>query len=292
MNISVSAARIVVVPLAVAALAFAAGYALGVSRSGGAPSSTSAASPAKTLDDYAAAVVRGKGTFRDPLERIAYDEKLKSLESALAASGAAGFDACMERLAREKAPEVREAIAAILPRIDERRAAPVLAERLLDPNETEQVRATAAGKLAHLDRAVAVPALLKSLEGISERAWTGSRAVVEALAFLGGPEASAGLLRAFERRSLDLSIRIAAAEALGTLRSADAWDALERCVRFETSDHYSRRTAVRSMLEIDRSRAKALIAEQKAVEQDAGFLQFLEDAERVASLTAPAPKAR
>jgi HEAT repeat protein len=261
---------------------FAAGYAVGTGsgRAQASAATPSVSTPSESIRGYGELLLRKKGTFRDQLELLKAEEQIKAREAELVSMGPRGFDAAVLYLESAADPAVREAVVALLARLDRERAPRELAARLLSSNEHEAARAAAAGALAHLDRAVALPALLASLERTAQRYWAGGRAVVEALAFVGGPEAEEGLLRAFEAPTSDPSLRYACAEALGTLRSAKASESLERVVRHETADHNLRRIAVQALIAIDRKQAAELVRDQLTVEQDPSFRSFLESVDR------------
>lgn len=285
---------------------FAAGYF--VSNRSPQPADAGASNPAEATREFAELVRKNKGPFKDPLEKLRIEQKLEAARASLVKGGPEEFLRIVAALGdrdRSDAPgtvggggsnigepdaEVREALITVLPEIDPARAAPYLAERLLDTNEQGRVRASAAGLLAHLDRKVAIPALTKSLDAASKRSWAGARAVVDALVFIGGDDAGDAMLKALMRSTTDLTLRIALTESVGTLHYAPAWDALENLVRFEESDHYVRRAAMRSLLQIDPPRALALARDQIPVEKDPPFQEFLRDVERTQSVVPAKPR--
>jgi hypothetical protein len=181
-------------------------------------------------------------------------------------------------------PIVRDAIVELLPQLDAQRAAQELGARLNNSSESERVRARAAGELAHLDRAVAVPALLQALDEASDHAWAGARAILEALGLQGGAAVEAAVLQAFVKPTTTAELRVVAVQTLGLLRSKGAVAVLENTVRHEDRDHYIRREAVRALLRIDPTRAKELVSEQIDREPDAAFKEFLKSVAREASV--------
>jgi HEAT repeat protein len=293
--------------LLVAAAAGSAGYFVGRSQAEprtGRPVVETANDPKDAIERFVAATVRWKGPFRDPIDQLDARQKLDAYKAEVLRFGPSAFGPAVDllgdpvKLAASQAgldgvnvdkgkrgspaldPIVREAVLELLPKLDPERAAPELAARLHNDNETERVRARAAGELAHLDRKVAVPALLDALDKASERAWHGSRAVVEALSALGGSDVEPALLQAFTRPTTSQELRIVVAQALGHLKVKDAVPALENCVRHENRDHYVRREAIRALLRIDPDRADTLTLEQIDRENDEAFKSFLVDVAR------------
>lgn len=250
-----------------------------------APPATSG--PADAAASFAEHVRKNRGPFRDPIEKMRSDEALAKAREAVVSRGPGEFDRVVAllgkpsdppevRATKERDAEVRQALIELLPALDARRAAPDLASRVLDTNEQLRVRSPSAGLLARLDRAVALPALIQALEGADSNGLGRERAIVEALAHVGGPEAAEAIHKALLRTASDLGMRIALAESLGNLRHAPAWPALESLVRHEESDHYVRREAVRALLKIEPGKATEVVREQIPVEKDPGFKAWLE----------------
>lgn len=276
---------------------------------GASPLAPEAVRPEDALAQFASAVVRWQGPFKDPFEQIEATQKVTAFKNEVLRFGRKGFDAAVAFLgnpvelaaaanaaaqtlgepspggARRSIPAldpvVRESVIDLLLPLDAERAPAELARRMLDDNESERVRARAAGELGHATRRdVAIPALVEALDRASERAWHGSRAIVESMATLGGPEVSEALLQAFVRPSTSQELRIAVTQSLGLLRASIAIPALENVVRHEDRDHYVRREAVRAILRIDPARAETLTLEQIEREPDVNFKKFLEDVAR------------
>jgi hypothetical protein len=182
-------------------------------------------------------------------------------------------------------PAVRAALVEMLATSDRTLASRDLSQRLLDANETSRVRSMCAGQLAHLDREVALPALLEALDKATERPWDNCRAIAEALQAIGGKEAEAGLLKAMQRQTTEPGLRMQCVQALGLFKSKDAAPALETLVRFETRDHYVRREAIRSLLKIDPDHARQVLKEHTPTEADPAFKLFLTDVAREVGVT-------
>ncbi|MBL8696518.1 MAG: HEAT repeat domain-containing protein [Planctomycetes bacterium] len=172
-------------------------------------------------------------------------------------------------------PEVREGLVRILPELDPERAAPELATRLLNDNEHGRVRGSAAGLLGKLDRKIAVPALVKALDDASTHDWAGSRDILDGIQLQGGPEAEEILQKVLARPTTPLEMRIRVCECIGELKVAAAVPALATIIRFEESNHYLRRAAVRALLKIDPARADAAAEAQYPEERDEGFRAWL-----------------
>jgi HEAT repeat protein len=252
----------------------------------------------EAIERFANAAIRWKGPFVDPLDQLDARQKLDAVKQEVVAFGPPAFDSAVRFLGDPskwnvsdgptgvnikngtRDPIVREAIVELMPQLDRERAPKELASRLLSEYESERVRAHCAGELAHLDKNVAIPALVEALDRASEHAWNGSRAIVEALAATGGRDAEEALLRAFQRPTTTPELRNAATAGLGLLKCKDAVPALENTIRHENRDHYLRREAVRALLRIDPARAAEIVADQIPRENDGAFKTFLEDVAR------------
>lgn len=251
------------------------------------------------IADYAEILTKPKGGFVDQAEYLAVYQKKDAVKKEMLQLGAAGFDAIIQFIgeagkvpngpsdnpndARAKQridPEVREAMIEFMPDLDATRAVKDLSVRLLDDNEGGRVRARSAGLMAHLDRNIAIPALVEALDRATERHWDGERGIVESLTAITGPEAEAALLKALQRRTTEPGTRSAVAQGLGILNSKAALPSLELIVRHESSDHYVRRDAIRAIVHMDKSKALAIIKEQIPKEKDTAFKEFMMDVQR------------
>ena len=295
--------------ICVAAVAFFAGYQIGKSpvaaSTGSGPTEAFPTDPKGAVETYAAAVARWKGPFLDSLDQLDARNKLEAKRGGLTKLGGGAFDAVVaflgvpgkaqsdglavpiERGSLANDPVVREELIKVLPMLDATKAVHELAARLANDSESERVRATAAGELSHLDRTVAVPALIEALDVATEHAWTGSRAILDALTLQGGAAAEAAVLQAFTKPTASQELRIASAGALGVMRAKGAVPVLENTVVHEDRDHYVRREAVRSLLRIDPERARELVDEQIPRESDAAFKEFLKDVAKQFALGKP-----
>ncbi|MFN0207521.1 MAG: HEAT repeat domain-containing protein [Planctomycetota bacterium] len=260
----------------------------------------SSRSNAELVADYAESVGRDQLPFKDQAEFLLLYQKLDQQKAMLAERGSAAGEEIIKFLGpagsvsmlqnagsqgnaendailrRRLNPAVREALVDLLASVDPARAAEDLSIRLLDTNETSRVRSKCAGKLATLDAARSVPALVTALDSASESAWDNCRSIVEALQYIKGPEAESAILRAFQRQTTESGLKTACAQALGILNSKNFIPALEANIRFETRDHYVRREAVRSLVKIDSAKAAEVIKDQIPKELDPPFMTFLE----------------
>jgi HEAT repeat protein len=183
------------------------------------------------------AAVLSLGVVNDPEAAATYRRLVRSdpsasvrvaaLQSLSALGRAEDRELVLEQLGREE-PEVRRAAVAALGRLGSSRAASEALLERLARDADELVRQSAAYALGQTwdesVRAEVTAGLVEAVQGASESAARGAAA---SLGRLGGETAERALVGALAT-SRPESVRVAAAEALGRLRSAAAVDALVR----------------------------------------------------------------
>jgi hypothetical protein len=240
------------------------------------PAAVEAQEASKRIEELAAACEKLSST-QDPLERHRAEEEVAALVYGLGALGAGAGEPLL-RAVREDGPylfrhHALEALAAASPR----QAVGWATEAFPRSGEDVLLRVRAAEVLLSLDGERGRGTVEAALRRENEITFPPLAELVDVYAQAAGERAIPALLPFLQERWRGTSTLYQAVEALGRLRAREAAPGLRSIVLGETVDHFVRRKAVQSLVEIEGSEACPFLEKCAAEEREAGFRRFLED---------------